>query len=82
MENNKSRTWIIIPIVLGILTIFCCCCIIFGIGIFRWIPQVLGTQTPGTNVPGLSLTPQNDWLATPQPGWLATPESVVPMPPP
>jgi immune inhibitor A len=66
MENNKSRTWIIIPIVLGILTIFCCCCIIIGIGVYRWIPQVLGTETPVTTLPNITLTPRTDWLATAQ----------------
>lgn len=80
MENKKSRTWIIIPIVLGVLTILCCCCIILGIGIYRWIPQIMSTETPSTSLP--MLTPQTNWLATPESGQLATPDSVVPMQPP
>ena len=82
MENNKSRTWIIILIVLGVLTIICCCCLIFGIGIFRWIQPMVGTETPGTNLPTLTLPPQTNWLATPKPGGQATPDSVVPAQPP
>ncbi len=74
MENNKSRSWIIIAIVLGVLTIFCCSCIIIGIGVYRWLPQVMGTETPGTNLPLATQAPQTDWLATPQ--------SIFPTPPP
>ena len=74
MEKNKSRSWIIIPIVLGILTVFCCCCIIFGIGVYRWLPQLIATEMPGTSLPKVTLAPQSDWLATPQ--------SVLPTQPP
>jgi len=74
MENKNSRTWIIIAIVMSVLLVFCCGCSILGIGVFRWLPQLLETETSGLI--------QATETPVPQTKWLATPESILPTPPP